>query len=311
MIKLVKHGAVCAAACLIALPASSEQLVRFAVFADLQEETDAGHQKDLALVDEINKAAPEFTVFVGDLQGGGPCTDQQREEAVELFERMEGPVVYVPGDNEWVDCNLPGKGDWEPLERLEKIRRDLVPEGMSLGQNPMPITQQEGEYRENSRWSKGGVVFVTLHMPGGNNGVYPDRYAYDEFERRNAANVAWLKAAYDEVAETGAKGLVVMFHGNPGWGDIYWKATAYRDVKALLANEGAELGVPILAIHGDTHTFTIDKPLSFKDGRTRADHLTRLEVFGSPERGFHIVTADTDNPELFSFTSVETEAYSR
>jgi hypothetical protein len=116
-------------------------------------------------------------------------------------------------------------------------------------------------------------------MPGGNNGVYPDRYAFDEYERRNAANLQWLQRAYQEVQDIGAQGLVVLFHGNPGWDDIYWRATAYRDFKSMLAYEGAELGVPILAVHGDTHEFTIDKPLMFTDGRSRADHLTRLEVF--------------------------------
>ena len=291
---------------------ASAQTVRFAIFGDIQEETAAGHQKDLMLAERINEAEPEFTVFIGDIQGGGPCTDQQREEAVEVFERIEGPLVFTPGDNAWTDCLLRGKGDWDPLERLAKLRDDLVPVGKSLGQNPMPLTQQGGdyrEYRENARWVQGNVVFVTLHMPGGNNGVYPDRYAFDEYERRNKANLEWLQSAYQEVENIDAQGLVVFFHGNPGWDDIYWRATAYRDFKSLLAYEGAELGVPILAVHGDTHEFTIDKPLMFTDGRTRADHLTRLEVFGSPERGYVVVTADPRNPELFSFTAVEVKGH--
>lgn len=304
------RSAVSAAALLLAAtsPAFAEDaVVRFAVFGDLQEETAQGHAKDLALIDRINEANPDFSVFVGDIQGGGPCADQQREEAVELFARIKGALVFTPGDNEWVDCRLPGKGDWDPLERLEKLRAALVPAGKSLGAKPMALLQQEGEYRENARWSMGGVVFVTLHMPGGNNGVYPDRYAFDEYERRNGANLEWLQAAYDEVRRTRAKGLVVFFHGNPGWEDIYWKATAYRDFKAMLSREGKALGVPILAVHGDTHRFTIDKPLAFEDGRSRADHVTRLEVFGSPERGYVMVTADPKNPELFSFSPVEVE----
>jgi len=285
------------------------QTVRFVAFGDIQEETAVGHQKDLMLADRINDAEPEFTVFIGDIQGGGPCTDQQREEAVDVFGRIEGPLVFTPGDNAWTDCRLRGKGDWDPLERLALLREDLVPVGRSLGQNPMPLAQQDGEYRENARWVRGNVVFVTLHMPGGNNGVYPDRYAFDEFERRNAANLAWLQRAYTEVRDIDAQGLVVFFHGNPGWEDIYWQATAYRDFKSLLAYEGAELGVPILAVHGDTHRFTVDKPMMFTDGRTRADHLTRLEVFGSPERGYVIVTVDPRNPELFSFSGVEVEGH--
>ena len=291
------------------LASAQAEPVRFAVFGDIQEETAEGHAKDLALVDRINAANPEFTVFVGDIQGGGPCTDQQREEASEIFARVDGALVFIPGDNAWTDCKLAGKGDWDPLERLARLREDLVPEGRSLGRKPMPLVQQEGEYRENARWRAGEVVFVTLHMPGGNNGVYPDRYAFEEYERRNAANLAWLGEAYEDVRTTDAIALVVLFHGNPHWEDIYWRATAYRDFKSMLAHEGAELGVPILAVHGDTHRFTVDKPLAFKDGRTRADHVTRLEVFGSPERGFVLVTADPKTPEVFSFTAVETQGH--
>jgi hypothetical protein len=288
---------------------AAEKPLRFVVFGDLQEETAEGHAKDLALIDAINAAKPDFSVFIGDIQGGGPCADQQRLEAVELFKRIQGAVVYTPGDNEWVDCLLPGKGDWQPLERLARLREDLVPVGRSLGAKPMPLDQQQGEYRENARWTRSGVVFVTLHMPGGNNGLYPDRYAFEELERRNSANVAWLKAAFAEVTKSKARALVVLFHGNPGWEQIYWTATAYRDVKALLAKEGAELGAPILAVHGDTHRFTVDKPLAFTDGRTRADHLTRLEVFGAPERGYVLVTVNSASPGVFSFTPVEVEGY--
>ncbi len=306
MLRALTLAAVCA---LAPAAASADEPVRFAVFGDIQEETDLGHAKDMALVERINAAQPDFTVFVGDIQGGGPCTDQQRDEAAEIFAAVEGPLVFTPGDNAWTDCLLVGKGDFNPLERLAKLREVLVPEGQSLGQTPMPLVQQEGEYRENARWTAGDVVFVTLHMPGGNNGVYPDAYAFEEFERRNAANLEWLQAAYDEVTATNAIGLVVLFHGNPGWDEIYWRASAYRDFKALLANEGAQLGVPILAVHGDTHRFTVDKPLAFSDGRTRADHVTRLEVFGSPERGFVLVTADPKNPEVFAFTAVEVEGH--
>lgn len=309
MTRRLGAGVVAVALIATSFSAAAEETVRFAVFGDIQEETEAGHAKDLALAAAINAAAPDFTVFVGDIQGGGPCTDQQRDEAAEVFAAIDGPLVFTPGDNAWTDCNLPGKGDWDPLERLERLRADLVPIGESLGQNPMPLTQQDGVYRENARWSAGGVLFVTLHMPGGNNGVYPDAYAFEEFQARNAANLAWLSAAFDAVRADNARGLVVLFHGNPGWDEIYWRASAYRDVKALLARDAAELGVPVLAVHGDTHRFTVDKPLAFENGRTRADHLTRVEVFGAPERGFVIVTADTRNPELWGFSAVEVRGH--
>lgn len=299
-----------AASVAVCASAGADPTVRFAVFGDLQDESPAGHAADLALADAINAAAPDLSIFIGDIQGGGVCEDRHREEAAAVFARVDGPVVVTFGDNEWTDCALPGKGDFDPFERLARLREAFAPDGLSLGGAPMPLDRQAGPTPENALWSQGGVVFVAVHAPGSNNGLYPDRPAFEEFEARNAANLAWLDAAFARVTAEEAIGLVVAFHANPLWDAPPWQADAYRDLKATLI-EADTLGVPVLAVHGDTHTYRVDKPLVVWGEPGRADHLTRVEVFGPPERGFVLIEADPDAPELWRVTAVETSGAAR
>ena len=55
------------------------------------------------LLRRVSDAAPDVTINVGDIKGGGPC-----DEAIYLRQRdymnsVAGPLVYTPGDNEWTD----------------------------------------------------------------------------------------------------------------------------------------------------------------------------------------------------------------
>ena len=63
-----------------------------------------------------------------------------------------------------------------------------------------------------------------------------------------------------------------------------------------LAEKAASFPGPIVVAHGDTHTFRIDMP--FAD----APHMTRVEVFGPPQRGAVIVDVDPKSHEVFRFT---------
>jgi hypothetical protein len=73
----------------------------------------------------------------------------------------------TPGDNDWTDCHGVQARKFDPLELLAKVRTMFFPEGRSLGQRTIPVISQAadsqyGKFRENLRWSMGGVTFVTL-----------------------------------------------------------------------------------------------------------------------------------------------------
>src|SRR4028118_2004887 len=63
--------------------------------------------------------------------GNSPCTDELFLREKERFEDSASPLVYVPGDNEWTDCERTG---YDPIERLERLREIFFEGEESLGE---------------------------------------------------------------------------------------------------------------------------------------------------------------------------------
>lgn len=59
-----------------------------------------------ALLQDINQSHVAFSIFDGDLDAGGdgPCADSLYTTAIQHFNMLERPLVWVPGDNDWTDC---------------------------------------------------------------------------------------------------------------------------------------------------------------------------------------------------------------
>jgi hydroxyacyl-ACP dehydratase HTD2-like protein with hotdog domain len=61
-------------------------------------------------------------------------------------------------------------------------------------------------------------------------------------------------------------------------------------------------GKPVVYVHGDTHTFRIDKPLVYSSSPSRfIENFTRVETFGYPNTHWVRVTIDPDDPNVFRF----------
>jgi hypothetical protein len=56
----------------------------------------------------------------------------------------------------------------------------------------------------------------------------------------------------------------------------------------------------VVLVHGDSHYFIMDKPLSNADGGVLAN-FTRVETFGSRNTHWVSATIDEDSPNLFVF----------
>lgn len=253
----------------------------------------------LNLIDDINAEPLAFVVHVGDMKAGSnsPCTDALYEERRAQFERFKAPFHFVPGDNDWVDCRRPTNGSMDPIERLARLRSVYY----GSGPLPPPARRIEGErqpgYPENIRWTRSGVVFVTLNVQGSN-----DNYGFNaandaEHDQRRAANLAWIAAGVREAQAPGRRGLAVIFHADP-WETS--KQDVYRPYLEAIPNAAATLGKPVVFIHGDTHHQRSDRPFKDARGETIAN-LQRMETFGSPWVGWVKVYVDPDDPKLFSF----------
>ncbi len=254
------------------------------------------------LLRDVAASDVEWLLHVGDILWY-PCSDPAYADRLRRLNSLPLPVVYTPGDNEWVDCHEPITGEFVPLERLARLRAVFfdVP-GRSIGGRPMPLETQAAdprfaEFVENTRWRRGGFLFVTLHMTGSGNalGGFEGRTAADdaEVERRTAAALAWMEAAFATTVDDGLTGVVLAMHGNPG---LEREPAAWRGYEAFVAaleHHVRDFDGPVLLIHGDTHTLRIDQPLVDHTTGELLDRFTRLETYGSPDIGWVRVTIDT------------------
>lgn len=293
-----------------ALPASAQRF-DFMAFGDMPYVVPADYEKVERLVDRINAANPTFSVFIGDTKGGStPCTNEMIQKAKEvLFNRVTGAVVYSIGDNEWTDCHRRAAGGFDPLERLEHVRKEHFSSAQSLGQKPIPVVRQAdampnfAKYVENSRWVHNGVLFVSVHIPGSNNNFERRPGAPEEYFARNAANLAWIRAAFEEAAKAEVRGVVFAYQADMWSDEVPTQSTmsGYADTIEAFSTGAEKLAKPVLLINGDTHVLRIDQPLKTAKKET-IQNATRLQVMGSSEIHAVRVTVDPANPALFSFT---------
>jgi hypothetical protein len=208
----------------------------------------------------------------------------------------------------------------DPLERLSKLREVFFQGDQSLGQRTLPLTRQStdpqyAKFRENVRWTYGNVLFVTLHIVGSNNnlGYTPENDA--EYAERHAANVVWLKQAFELAKRNAHKGLMILTQANPYFED-HWregrqqslhivppnpKPTGYGDFLKALEADVLAFDKPVAFVQGDTHYFRIDQPLFSTTKQRVIEHFTRVEVFGSPNVHWVRGIVDLNDPQVFTF----------
>jgi hypothetical protein len=252
-----------------------------------------------------------FVVHDGDIKGGQQCTDELFEDRLQLFQSSEHPLIYTPGDNEWTDCHSEGMGRYDPLERLAKVREMFfaVP-GQSLGKQKLSVTSQSAQprfrlFRENALWTRGEVVFATIHAVGSNNGVGRTNEGDQEFLARNEANLSWIRTAFTLAREGRFRAVMLITQTNPRFESARSDPArrGFNDMIALLEQETRAFSGPVVLVHGDTHYFRIDKPLPTSEGQRppRLVNFTRVETFGPPDLHWIRVRVVPTNPSVFIF----------
>jgi hypothetical protein len=280
---------------LSALQAASHPSFSFVALGDLPYgSNEKSYSNYRALIERINQVQPVFSVHVGDIKSGASeCSDQLYTEQLEMFGRFEGAVVYTPGDNEWTDCHRLTNGRYNPIERLGVLRQRFFTPGRSLGAAPIRVENQSNlmpahaAYVENQRWLHRGVLFATVHIVGSNNNFESrDAQAVQEFFERDAANVAWIEAAFAHARQRQARALVLAFQADvfdskSAWEDFPASSGFQRSIQQTLLPLARSWGRPVLVVHGDSHRFRIDQPFSL-EGQPLAN-ITRLIVPGASD----------------------------
>ena len=280
----------------------------FALIGDVPY-TAAQKDKVNVLIQEMNRERLAFVVHDGDFKSGSTlCDDATFNDRLQIFQTSAHPFVYVAGDNDWTDCHRASNGGYDPLERLAKLREIFFAGDHSLGRRTLKLTRQSDVpryalYRENLRWVYGDVVFVGLNVPGSNNNLGRTPAMDAEYRDRNAANLAWMKEAFDFARQQEAKGIMLVIQANPGFelAPSNSDRTGYNDFLAALQSETSAFGRPVVLVHGDSHYFRIDKPMVDAVSQTRVDNFTRVETFGSPDVQWVRVKVDVSDANVFVF----------
>ena len=298
--------------------------------------TGIGSDKMTRLVNSINAANVAFTIFDGDTKDGSSiCTDAALgQESIDLFNSLAKPVVYIPGDNEWTDCHRINNGGYNGLERLNYLRTTMFDTEYSFGQKKMKLHRQgvPGQlYSENSRWTRGNIVFLGLNIPGSNNNKVNAGECISsksvrtqvecdadnaEYAARDAANIAFMQESFQYARDNLAAGVMIVMQADPVFDlpetETYNERTnvgtpvttlpthdGYDAFLAALVTETKNFSGQVVLVHGDTHFYKVDKPLM-----TQADlvkNFTRVETFGSPNVHWIKVIVKPNDPNVFVF----------
>jgi hypothetical protein len=253
-----------------------------------------------AMIERMNAEPLAFVIHVGDIKAGSnsPCTDALFEERRAQLDRSTHPLVYTPGDNEWVDCRRKTNGGFDPLERLQRLR-EIFFARPHLGSGELEVASDKqvlsgcGGYPENRTWTYDRVRFATVNIQGSHNNERFDERSDAEALCRNAANGAWIEEAARLAQSENARALVIATQADP-WVE---RARGFSELLAQIPAVARRLQRPVLFVHGDTHLYKYDTP--FTDANGPMPNASRLVTYGSPLVGWVRVTVDPASAAVF------------
>lgn len=299
-----------AAGLLAAWPAPAAESFTFAAVGCMPYGRYPGATASFArVIAEINHYQPAFAVHLGDTIGSDEgATDEVLRQRRDDFNSFTTALVYTPGDNEWTDTHTEKGGRFVPTERLAKIRELYFATERSLGQRPITLATQRrdsahAKFVENARWSRGGVVFATVHVVGSHNNHQPNiPGALDEWRERDAADEVWVRATFAEARANQAPGVALFFQADPFDSDKQRPGypPGYERFLRTVESEARAFARPVLLVHADEHRYRLDVGMKFELNSTPVPNVTRLETFGA--QNFHgvLVTVDPDSAAVFA-----------
>lgn len=259
-----------------------------------------------AMVSELNEQEDlRFVSHLGDIKAGSAlCTDEYFSAIKAQFDRFEAPLVYTPGDNEWVDCHRTNNGSHDPLERLDALRALFFSKtGKTLGAN-MPVAVPDAALPENVTFGVQRVAFSVLNVQGSNNSLMPwtglgltepTVAQLEEVASRTAADVEQLERTFADAKATNARAVVVMTQADMfdpfllrmGAAENPELVSGFRPIVEALAKGSREFGGEVYLFNGDSHIYNDDSPLAAGSpwleiyGQDSVDTLRRVTVEGA------------------------------
>jgi len=289
-------------------------ITRLALIADVPQ-WPAAEAQMTALFDSINAQQVSLIVHAGGIKGDTEsCGDAVLGARLRVLDDSPLPLLYVPGETDWAECQKPINGRFDAVERLNRLRELFFPIDNTLGRRTLPVVRQSDQamfrsFRENVRLVIGDVLVVGLNLPGDNNHYRSEGGRNGEFEDRREANRQWLSRAFSVAAQRDLPGIVVIAHADPlfgnGW-EKYGKPSlldgflrrksrdGYLEFKRQLRELATKYAGQVLLVHASDNGFSVDKPLRDASGKV-VNNFTRVALpIGTPSRWTELViTPDT------------------
>jgi len=295
--------------------------VRLALIAD-QPQWPAAEARTARLLDYAAERRLDFVVHLGGIKGDTEsCGDALLAARQRLLDQSPLPLVYLPGETDWAECQRDVNGHFDAVERLNRLRELFFPDDATLGQRTAALMRQSDQatfrsYRENVRWSAGGALLVTLNLPGDNNHYRSEGGRNGEFEDRHEANRQWLARAFSLAQQQNLPGIVVLVHadpqfgngweqrGNPSLFDGFLRRRArdgFLEFKRQLRELAARYRGQVLLVHTSLGGFGIDTPLRDAGGKTLRN-VTRVALPAGAPGQYAELAITPGSPRPFEVT---------
>jgi hypothetical protein len=234
-----------------------------------------------------------------------------------LLQSSRHPLIFTPGDNDWTDCHT-GTPAVDPAGAAEgHSGASFYGEARTLGQKTFPVKRQgggtaHGKYVENRRLGarrQSSSSRCTWSAATTTWGAPPESDA--EHAERNAANIAWMKQAFEAAEQGKHKAVVIFTQANPYFEDR-WPAgrrslnridgPAVRNLPdsapswSPSSSRSRRSSARCSSCTATRTTFRVDKPLFDTASGRILENLTRVESFGSPYVHWVRIVVDTEKP---------------
>lgn len=285
-------------------PAPAVQLTRMALIADVPQ-WPAAEADMAALFDQMNARQVALIVHAGGIKGDTEsCGDAVLGARLRALDDAPAPLLYVPGETDWAECQKPVNGRFDAVERLNRLRELFFPVDATLGRRTIPVVRQSDQamfrsFRENVRLVEGNVMVVGLNLPGDNNHYRSEGGRNGEFEDRREANRQWLHRAFSVATQRDLPGVLVVVHADPMFGNGWEKRgkpslldgflrrgtrDGYLEFKKQLRDLTTKFPGQVLLVHASDSGFSVDKPLRDTAGKL-VGNFTRVALpIGNPSR---------------------------
>jgi len=252
------------------------------------------------LLDSINQHNSSLVIHVGDTLGGRePCTDSMIDLQKAILNRLNAPVLYTPGDNEWRDCYQEKKINvYDNQERLDYIRKTYFSKNKTLGKKKLFVENYGNKgYPENARIIIKNVAFITAHLVGSNNNYDPisERNTL-EYYARDEANINWITESFDKYKDSSA--FVVAIHA-----DMYKEDSSlspeFQEFGMTLYKMSNKYKKPVLLLYGDSHEYKNFQPMP-----NTYPYMYAIENYGNPDIKALLIEIDNTNKKPFKVIKV-------